>query len=252
VNGRTVTELGTKVNPNTDAIQVDGNTRVPARAVIIASGAEYRRPPLDNLAQFENAGVYFGATFIEAQLCGGEEVAVIGGGNSAGQAAVFLAQTAKRVHVLVRANGLSATMSRYLINRILEHPRIVLHTRTELVGLEGDGHLQKAYWRDADGHVNSCDIRHVFVMMGAVPNTRWLEGCVALDDKGFIRTGADLSREDLEAARWPIGRPPHLLETSLPAVFAVGDVRSGSVKRVASAVGEGSIAVSFVHRVLQE
>ena len=234
------------------SVSIEGDDRVPGRAIIIASGAAYRRPVLDNLAKFENAGVYFGATVMEAQLCGGEDVVVIGGGNSAGQAAVFLAQTARRVHVLVRSSGLAATMSRYLIRRIEDHPSIELHTHTEIVALEGNDHLTRVSWRDGTGHLVSCPIRHVFVMMGAVPNTRWLDGCVALDEKGFIKTGPDLTAEDLQAAKWPLARSPHLLETSRPGVFAVGDVRSGSIKRVASAVGEGSIAVTFVHRVLQE
>jgi thioredoxin reductase (NADPH) len=233
------------------SVRVDAETRVPGRAVVIASGAEYRRPPLHNLSQFENAGIYFGATHMEAQLCVAEEVIVIGGGNSAGQAAVFLAQTARRVHVLVRGAGLADTMSKYLIRRIEENPAIELHTRTEIVGLEGNASLERVQWRDGNAVVTSHEIRHVFVMMGAVPNTKWLEGCVALDGKGFIKTGADLTREDLAATVWRLTRPPYLLETNLPGVFAVGDVRSGSVKRVASAVGEGSIAVSFVHRVLQ-
>lgn len=234
------------------SLSIDADSRVPARAVIIASGAEYRRPDLPNLSQFENAGIYFGATFMEAQVCVGEEVIVIGGGNSAGQAAVFLAQTCRRVHVLVRANGLAQSMSRYLIRRIDEHPRIELHTRTEVVALEGQSHLERVQWRDGAGAIETRDVRHVFVMMGAMPNSGWVYGCLALDAKGFIKTGPDLSRDDLAAAHWPLPRAPHLLETSLPGVFAVGDVRAGSIKRVASAVGEGSIAVSFVHRVLQE
>ena len=152
---------------------------MPARAVIIATGAEYRRPDLENLSQFEGSGVYYGATFVEAQLCGGDEVIVVGGGNSAGQAAVFLAQTAKRVHILVRSDGLADSMSRYLIRRIEENPAIVLHTRTEIVGLEGDGQLERVRWRDnLTGRVETHDIKHVFVMTGAVPNTRWLDGCV--------------------------------------------------------------------------
>jgi thioredoxin reductase (NADPH) len=244
------TELACDRKPYT--ISVDAESRVPARAVIIASGAEYRRPALENLARFENAGVYFGATVMERQLCGGEDVVVIGGGNSAGQAAVFLAEVARRVHVLVRSTGLAASMSRYLIRRIEQHESIELHTRTELVALEGQDHLEHVLWRDGNGRVESRPIRHMFVMMGAVPNTAWLEGCLALDAKGFVKTGPDLTREDLLTAKWPLGRSPYLLETSLPGVFAVGDVRAGSIKRVASAVGEGSIAVSFVHRVLQE
>jgi thioredoxin reductase (NADPH) len=197
--------------------------------------------------------VYYTAMPMEAQLCVGEDIIVVGGGNSAGQAAVFLAQSAKRVNMLVRGAGLADTMSRYLIRRIEDNPAIVLRTHTQIVALEGDLHLERVRWRDdRAGQAETKDIRHVFVMAGAVPNTGWLEGCVALDDKGFIKTGPDLSPDDLAAARWPLPRPPYLLETSRPGVFAVGDVRGGNIKRVASAVGEGSIAVAFVHQVLQQ
>ena len=234
------------------ALEIDDGPCVPARTVIIATGAEYRKLSLPNVAQFEGAGVYHGATFMEAQLCAGEEVIVVGGGNSAGQAAVFLAQTARRVHVLVRSDGLADTMSRYLIRRIEDNPAITLRTRTEIVALEGSNHLERLRWRDQDGNEETHGIRHVFVMTGAAPSTQWLEGCVVLDAKGFIKTGPDLSPEELAAAEWPLARSPYLLETSLPGVFAVGDVRGGNIKRVASAVGEGSIAVAFVHRVLHE
>ena len=235
------------------AIEIDDSQRVRARTVIIATGAAYRKPSIENLLQFEGAGVYYGATFMEAQLCRAEEVVVVGGGNSAGQAAVFLAQTAKRVHMLVRSSGLAESMSRYLIRRIEQNPAIVLRTNTEIVALEGSDHLERVSWRDAQtGDIESHDIRHIFLMTGAVPSTQWLDGCVALDTKGFIKTGPDLSQEDLAAAQWPLSRVPHLLETSLPGVFAVGDVRGGNIKRVASAVGEGSIAISFVHRALHE
>jgi len=189
---------------------------------------------------------------MEAQLCGGDEVAIVGGGNSAGQAAVYLAQTASRVHMVIRGTGLAETMSRYLIRRIEENPRIVVRTRTEIVALEGDRQLERVQWRDGQtGAVETHAIRHVFMMTGAAPNTGWLGGCVVLDDKGFVKTGPDLSHDDLQAARWPLGRPPFLLETSRPGVFAVGDVRAGNIKRVASAVGEGSIAVALVHQALQ-
>ena len=229
------------------------DTRVRARTVIIATGARYRKAALDNLAQFEGAGIYYSATPMEAQLCAGDEVVVVGGGNSAGQAAVFLSQTAARVHMLVRSAGLADSMSRYLIRRIEESPKIDLRCSTEIVALEGNGRLERVAWRDnATSQTSSRDLRHVFLMTGAVPNTAWLANCVALDGNGFVKTGPDLSREDLDTARWPLARPPHLLETSLPGVFAVGDVRCGNIKRVASAVGEGSIAVSFVHRVLAE
>jgi thioredoxin reductase (NADPH) len=235
------------------AIEITGGPPVPARSIIIATGAQYRRLSLENLEQFEGNGVYYGATFVESQLCGGEEVIVVGGGNSAGQAAVFLAQTARRVNLLVRSVGLSDTMSRYLIRRIEDSPSIVLLPQTEVIGLEGDDHLERVRWRNGKaGTVETHEIRHIFVMTGAVPNTGWLEGCVALDPRGFIKTGPDLSHDDLAEARWPLTRAPHLLETSLPGVFAVGDVRASNIKRVASAVGEGSIAISFVHQVLQE
>ena len=143
-------------------------------------------------------------------------------------------------------------MSRYLIRRVEDHPRIVLRVLTEITALEGDSHLERVSWRNGAGEPEAHSIRHLFCMMGAEPTTRWLQGCVALDDRGFVKTGADLSPEDLALAGWPLARSPHLLETSLPGVFAVGDVRSGSMKRVASAVGEGSTAVAYVHRVLRE
>jgi thioredoxin reductase (NADPH) len=144
-------------------------------------------------------------------------------------------------------------MSRYLIRRIEDNPQITLLTETEIVALEGDNELERIEWRHRpSGRVDAREIRHVFVMTGASPSTAWLDGCLALDAKGFIKTGTDLLPEDLAAARWPLARAPHLLETSLPGVFAVGDVRGGNIKRVASAVGEGSIAVAFVHRVLNE
>src|SRR2546423_8241586 len=238
--------------PKAYKIQIDNGPHITARTVVIATGAEYRKLPLDNISRFEGAGVYYGATFIESQLCAGEDVIVVGGGNSAGQAAVFLAQAARKVYVLIRSRGLAETMSRYLVRRIEQSPRIELHTCTEITGLEGNGHLERVYWRKEQEPAEWRDIRHVFVMTGAAPSTQWLSGCVALDAQGFVKTGADLSAEDLERAKWPLPRPPHLLETSRPGVFAVGDVRAGNVKRVASAVGEGSIAISFVHRALQE
>ena len=234
-------------------IKLENGTRISTRTIVIATGAQYRKLPLENLARFEGAGIYHGATFMEAQLCGGEEVIVVGGGNSAGQAAVFLAQTTKHVHMLVRSAGLAATMSRYLIRRIENSPTITLRPQTEIVAVEGDNHLNSVYWRNSQtGQTEKHEITHVFVMTGADPNTRWLNGCIALDSKGFIKTGPDLLPENLSAAGWPLTRQPYLLETSLPDVFAVGDVRGGSIKRVASAVGEGSIAISFVHKALLE
>jgi thioredoxin reductase (NADPH) len=234
-------------------IELENGARISTRTVMIATGVQYRKLPLENLSRFEGAGVYYGATFVEAQLCGGEEVVVVGGGNSAGQAAVFLAQNAKHVHMLVRSSGLTASMSRYLIRRIENTPTIILRPRTEIVTLEGGAHLESVHWRNnQSGETEKHEISHVFIMTGAEPNTHWLNGCIILDDKGFIKTGSDLLSDNLSASAWPLMRQPYLLETSLPGVFAVGDVRSGSVKRVASAVGEGSIAISFIHKVLQE
>jgi thioredoxin reductase (NADPH) len=234
-------------------IELEDGNRISTRTIVIATGAQYRKLPLENLSRFDGASVYYGATFVEAQLCRGDEVIVVGGGNSAGQAAVFLAQTTKHVHMLVRSACLTATMSRYLIRRIEESPTITLRPQTEIVAVEGDNHLNSVYWRNSQtGQVEKHEISHVFVMTGADPNTRWLDDCIALDDKGFIKTGPDLSPDNLSAAGWSITRQPYLLETSLPGVFAVGDVRGGSIKRVASAVGEGSTAISFVHKVLQE
>lgn len=248
---RGATQLSCRRKPY--ALEIDGDRQVPARAVIIATGAEYRRLPVDNLGQFEGAGIYYGATHIEAQVCRGEEVVIVGGGNSAGQAAVFLAQSVRHVHLLVRAAGLKESMSRYLIRRIEDNPAITLHTRTELVGLEGNGHLESVRWRcNQSDDITHRPIRHVFVMTGAAPSTRWLEGCVALDEKGFIKTGMELTPDDLAAAAWPLARAPYLLETSLPGVFAVGDVRANNMKRVASAVGEGAMAVALVHKVLED
>jgi thioredoxin reductase (NADPH) len=230
----------------------DGGT-VQGHAVVVASGAAYRKLTVPDLARFEGIGVYYGATRLEAQLCDGAEIAVVGGGNSAGQAAVFLSGTARHVHLLVRGAGLADSMSRYLIRRIEESPAITLRPYTQLEALEGDGRLERVWWRNAEAGERECrDICHVFSMTGADANTGWLAGCLALDARGFVKTGVDLAPEDLTAAQWPLARRPYQFETSLPRVFAVGDVRSGSMKRVASAVGEGSAAVQLVHKVLAE
>jgi thioredoxin reductase (NADPH) len=232
------------------AIRLADRSRVHARAVIIASGVRYRRLDLPDLARFEGLGVYYGATALEARLCRGEEVVIVGGANSAGQAAVFLSGQCKHVHVLVRGPGLAATMSRYLIRRIEETPNITVSPHSEVVGLEGDDRLRVVRWRKKDGTIVERDIEHAFLMIGAEANSRWLGGCVALDERGFVKTATDLSPEELARVRWPLTRAPLLLETNRPRVFAVGDVRSGSVKRVASAVGEGSICVQLVHQAL--
>jgi thioredoxin reductase (NADPH) len=232
-------------------IELPGGESVAARTVVIASGVQYRRLPLADLPRFEGVGVYYGATEMEAQLCEKEPALIVGGGNSAGQAAVFLARRASRVDILVRRSGLADTMSRYLIQRIEESANVAVRPYHEVAALEGGEHLERVQVRDnRTGETEAHAVRHLFLMTGATPNTGWLKGCVALDEKGFVKTGPDLSRDDLAA--WPSARPPHLLETSVRGVFAVGDVRAGSVKRVASAVGEGSICVQLVHRVLAE
>ncbi len=231
-------------------LTVDCGQVIRSRTVLIASGAHYRKPNLENLSDFEGQGVYYGATYIEAQLCGRQEAIVVGGGNSAGQAAVYLSQTASKVHMLVRSGRLSDTMSRYLIQRIEQNPGIELHYCTEIVALEGDTQLDRVTWRDNNtGATSTHDIRYVFIMAGGSPRSEWLKGCLAMDDKGFILTGRDLDPV-IHDCHWPLARMPLMLETSQPGIFAVGDVRAGNVKRVASAVGEGSIAISLVHQVL--
>ena len=233
-------------------VVLDDGAQLEARSIVIATGAQYNKPKIPNLARFEGQGVYYGATFMESQLCGDDDIIVVGGGNSAGQAAVYMSQTLRRVHMLVRSGQLSDTMSRYLIQRIEQNPAIEIHYRTEIVALEGDAHLERVTWRNNQtGETSTHPIRHVFIMVGASPRTEWLKGCLALDDKGFILTGRDLDGASDKPA-WPLARVPQMLETSLPGVFAVGDVRSGNVKRVASAVGEGAIAIHLVHRTLTE
>jgi len=248
VVARTAVQLGCARLPY--RIDIGGGHTVQARAVIIATGAQYRKPELANLSRFEGLGVYYGATQVEANFCEGEDVIVVGGGNSAGQAAVFLSEHGRSVNVLVRRPSLTESMSRYLIRRIEETPNITLRTRMSIEALEGDGRLEHVTWRDGDGRSTTVDIRHVFLMTGADPNTAWLNNCVATDAKGFVKTGPELLPGDLAAAKWPLARAPLLFETTLPGVFAVGDVRAGSVKRVAAAVGEGSVCVQLVHKVL--
>jgi thioredoxin reductase (NADPH) len=216
-----------------------------ARTVVIASGARYRRPDIANLATFEGAGISYWASPIEAKLCEGEEIALVGGGNSAGQAVVFLANRVKQLHLIVRGSGLEASMSRYLVERIAALRNVTLHTGTEIVSLEGDretGLSGAIFRRRATGAAHRCSCRHLFLFIGADPNTGWLQGCVELDEKGFVLTGKD-------AAGGPTTLP---LETSRPRVFAVGDVRGGSTKRVAAAVGEGAAVVAQIHASLGE
>jgi thioredoxin reductase (NADPH) len=228
-------------------VELEGGGSVRGRTVIIAAGSRYRRLDLPNLSQLEGVGVYYGATHIEATVCRDEEAAVVGGGNSAGQAAVFLAGSAKHIYLVVRGPCLAKTMSRYLISRIEANPRITLMAWTTIEALEGDTHLKRVRLHNTKtGADETRDIQHVFMMTGADPNTEWLRGSLALDANGFIKTGAEVQDG------WPLHRSPYPLETSLPGVFAVGDIRAESVKRVASAVGEGSMVVQYVHKVLAE
>lgn len=249
--GRTVARLDCDGRPY--RLHLTNGDVVLTRSIVIATGAKYRNLDLPAVDRFYGAGVFYSATHLEGQLCQGQEVAIVGGGNSAGQAAVFLSGLARNVHVLVRGPGLAESMSRYLIQRIESTPNVALHVRTQVEALEGRASLERVVWRRLDNDAReSRDIRNLFLMTGADPNTRWLESCVALDDKRFVKTGADLALDDLSAARWPLTRRPYLLEASIPGVFCVGDARSTSVKRVASAVGEGSICVQLLHRALQE
>jgi thioredoxin reductase (NADPH) len=224
-------------------LRLNYDESVDARAVVIATGARYRKPALARLEHFEGRGVYYSATFMEAAFCGNEELIVVGGGNSAGQAAVFLAGFARHVHIVIRGDGLNASMSNYLIRRIDAAANITLHLRTQIVELYGDTKLEAVKW-DRQGQIEEKPIRHVFLFLGAQPNTGWLGNCVALDRNGFVLTGPDASPQ------WTSERPPHYLETSRPGIFAVGDVRSGSVKRVAAAVGEGAAAIQSLHQYL--
>ncbi len=222
----------------------DGNT-LRARTVIIATGSRYRRLTVKDVDRFDGNGIYYGATQLEAGMCKNEEVAIVGGGNSAGQAAVFLASFAKHVHLLARRPNLSSTMSKYLISRIEASKNISLRTLTIIDALEGEKRLERICWKNLKTEMRECyQIKHLFMMTGADPNTAWLGDCVALDAQGFVKTGASV------ADGWKLAQPPFPLETSVPGVFAIGDVRAGSIKRVAAAVGEGSMSIHFVHEVL--
>jgi thioredoxin reductase (NADPH) len=229
-------------------LELTSGHKVRARSVVVASGARYRRPPIANLDMFEGAGISYWASPVEAKLCEGEEIALIGGGNSAGQATVFLAPRVKQLHLVIRGDGLEATMSRYLIDRIKALPNVELHTKTEIVALEGDQvtGLTGAIFRcKTTGETHTCPLRHIFLFIGADPNAKWLEQCVDVDGKGFVITGSKFGD-----GNGSIGRPPLPLETSRPNVFAVGDVRAGSTKRVAAAVGEGAAVVAQIHSAL--
>ncbi|UYV13412.1 MAG: FAD-dependent oxidoreductase [Phycisphaera sp.] len=234
------------------SLHLDEGRPVRSRSVVVACGATWRRLDLDDASRFENNGLHFAATSVEAELCSGSEVVVVGGGNSAGQAAVYLSRYARCVHMLIRGTSPARSMSDYLLRRIEASDRIKLTTNSSLTGLHGDSWLEGAEWKVGSETVSK-PVRHIFLLIGAIANTQWLRNSVQLDGKGFICTGGAVHRRDTEdGLAWRSDRPPHPLETSLPGVFAAGDVRAGSVKRVASAVGEGSVCVQDVHRVLDE
>jgi thioredoxin reductase (NADPH) len=228
-------------------IEMDNGDHIRARAVVVASGARYRKPQIPDLEQFEGRGIYYNASYMEATFCSKADVIIVGGGNSAGQAAVFLSSHARHVHILVRSEGLAASMSQYLIQRIEAADNITLHSHTQIVELQGDGKLQRVMCRTNGNEPRCFNVEHVFLFLGAEPNTGWLNDCVALDDKHFVLTDAHIP-----PGAWPLERAPYYLETSQPGVFAVGDVRSGSVKRVAAAVGEGAAAIQAVHQYLAQ
>jgi thioredoxin reductase (NADPH) len=247
---RSAARLGCETRPFKITLGSGGTAM--ARSVIIASGVQYRKPDVADLERFAGNGVYFAATPIEANVCKAEDVIIVGGANSAGQAAVYLSSIARRVFMLVRGKGLAESMSRYLIRRIEETPTIELRTRTKIVAISGQDQIENVIVESGGERRTTLDVKHVFMMTGADPNTEWLASCVALDEKGFVKTGTDITPEELAKAGWPLARPPLRLETSIPRVFAVGDVRAGSLKRVSAAVGEGAACVSLVHQVLAE
>ena len=235
------------INGGDRIVTLEDGTRLHSRCVLVASGVEYRKLDVPRFEDFEGAGIYYAATKMEADLCKGEEVVVVGAGNSAGQAIVYLSEFAKRVHVVCRSE-LGRNMSRYLVDRVIGLPNVTIHRAASVTRLDGNGHLEGVEVKCADGKQAEIDTSALFLFIGADPNSNWLDGCVELDRKGFVLTGTALPPTTAETDQWrAAGRGPFLLETSLPGVFAAGDVRNGSAKRVASAVGEGAMAVSFVH-----
>ncbi|HWV88072.1 MAG TPA: FAD-dependent oxidoreductase [Capillimicrobium sp.] len=227
-------------------VQLTGGGALSANCVLIASGVSYRQLDAPGFAALTGAGIYYGAALTEARSCRDQHVVVIGGANSAGQAAVYFSAYARRVTMLVRGESLRRSMSQYLIEQIADLPNVEVRTRSQAVAAEGGDHLERLRIRGPDGAETVEDADACFVFIGAAPRTDWLGDTIARDDRGFILTGADLPAE-----RWPLGRDPYPLETSVPGVFAAGDVRARSIKRVASAVGEGSMSVSLIHQYLE-
>ncbi|MEL7490970.1 MAG: FAD-dependent oxidoreductase [Pseudomonadota bacterium] len=240
-------------NDGAYCLHLEDGRSLSARAIVVAAGADYRRLPIDNIAQYEGRGIYYGATAMEAQICKGSTIAIVGAGNSAGQGAVFLAGYAKDVHVLYRRPNIRDTMSEYLVRRLEETDNIHLHPETEITAVNGDGaRIQSAELTTGGAKNTTLDNPFLFLFIGATPAAGWLPETIARDDKGFLKTGAAIENIQLVKAGWSLDRMPEIYETSWPRVYAVGDVRSGSVKRVASGVGEGSVVVQYIHRALAE
>jgi thioredoxin reductase (NADPH) len=232
-------------------VKLADGTELGCKALLIATGVSYRRLDVPGAERLQSAGIYYGSALTEAISCKGEDVYIIGGANSAGQAAMYFSKYARRVVMLVRGASLSATMSKYLVDRIKKTPNIQVETRARVEEVHGDQHLEaiSIHCGDSDQR-EKVPATSLFVFIGAEPNTDWLAGIVERDEPGFILTGTDLLRDGKRPAGWPLERDPFLLETSVPGIFAAGDIRHGSVKRVASGVGEGSIAVQFIHQYL--
>ena len=245
--------MGLEDAGETRIVRLDDGHEVRTRSVLIASGADYRKLECPSCARYEGRGVYYAASHLEVAGCVGKDVAIVGAGNSAGQATMFLSGCARHVYLVVRGNGLvDAKMSQYLVERIQSAANVELLPYTQVGHLDGDEQLETIEVRARDGSTRRLGVAALFVMIGAVPRTDWLDSTVLLDAQGFVLTGDDLRHDSQFSARWPLDRDPYLLETSVPGVFAAGDVRHGSVKRVASAVGEGAMSVALAHRWMSE